>query len=258
MITVREEFGTEHRIVEIDLRGHGASLDAQDDGSMGVGHRRNDAGEAVPSPLHNVTIEDYAEDVLAICKQARLYRPLLIGHSMGALVALAALASRSVGSHAPIAAVFLDPAPILNPSAKAFWKDAADHVRKDANGQWRRAFAQGLFLSTDRASRVAITEAIARTRTEVAAGAAAAMATFDGNAALLRVDRPLLVLHANNAERAVGKLAKQAGIPVTIGQTVGAGHFHHLEVPEQVMPMIRQWMNVTLPTSVDGHSVDDD
>ncbi len=246
MVTLREEFGTEHRVVEIDLRGHGASLDAQDDGSMGVGHRRNDAGEAVPPSLTNVTIEDYADDVWAICKQAKLRRPLLIGHSMGALVVLAALASRPVGTHAPIGAVLLDPAPILNPNLKAFWADAAEKVRKDGNGSWRRSFAQKLFLPTDRASRVALTEAIARTRTEVAAGAASAMATFDGDAALRQVDRPMLVIHANTAERAVGTLARQEGIELTTGQTVGAGHFHHLEVPEQVMPMIRQWMKVEL------------
>ena len=244
MVTLREEFGTEHRTVEIDLRGHGASLDAQDDGSMGAGHRRNDGGEAVPPSLATVTIEDYANDVLAICKQARLHRPLLIGHSMGSLVALDALAKRPMGTHAPIGAVLLDPAPILNPNATSFWEDTAEQVRKDGNGSWRRAFAHDLFLPTDRAARVALTEAIARTRTEVAAGAASAMATFDGKAALRQVDRPMLILHADSAERSVGTLARQEGIPVTTGQTVGAGHFHHLEVPEQVMPMIRQWMKV--------------
>lgn len=246
MTTLREEFGTEHRIVEIDLRGHGASLDAQDDGSMGVGHLRDDASEAVPPSLANVTIEDYADDVWAICQQARLHRPLLIGHSMGGLVVLAALASRPVGTHAPIGAVMLDPAPILNPKAKLLWQETAEQVRKDGNGSWRRAFAHGLFLPTDRAARVALTEAIARTRTEVAAGAASAMAAFDGDAALRLVDRPILVIHANTAERAVAKVAAEEDIPLTTGQTVGSGHFHHLEVPEQVMPMIRQWMKVSI------------
>lgn len=249
MVTLREEFGAEHRIVEVDLRGHGRSLEAQDDGSMGVGHRRNDAGEAVPVPLTQVRIEDYANDVWAICKQARLHRPLLIGHSMGALVVLSVLAGRPLGPNAPIGGVLLDPAPIVNPDAKALWRGAAEQVRKDSSGDWRRGFAQDLFVPTDRASRIALIEAIARTRTEVAAGAARAMADFDGETALRGVDRPLLVIHANTAERAVTTIAREQGVALTTGQTVGAGHFHHLEVPEQVMPMIRQWMKVALEDS---------
>ncbi len=246
MVTLRDEFGTEHRIVEVDLRGHGESLDAQDDGSMGVGHRRNDHSEAIPQTLTQVRIEDYANDIWAICKQARLHRPVLIGHSMGALVVLATLAARPLGLSAPIGGVLLDPAPIVNPAAKAFWTDAVGHLRRDGSGAWRRAFAKGLFLNTDRASRIALIEAMARARPEVAAGAAAAMADFDGEGALGQVDRPLLVIHANTAERQVTSVAANAGVSLTTGQTVGAGHFHHLEVPEQVMPMIRQWMKLAL------------
>ncbi|MGB3257113.1 MAG: alpha/beta hydrolase [Ornithinimicrobium sp.] len=246
MVTLRQELGTEHRIVEVDLRGHGESLDAQDDGSMGVGHRRNDHTEAIPHTLTEVRIEDYADDIWAICRQARLHRPVLIGHSMGALVVLAALAARPVGPSAPIGGVLLDPAPIVNASAKAFWADAVEHVRRDASGAWRRAFAQSLFLETDRASRVTLVEAMARTRPEIAAGAAAAMADFDGVAALGQVNRPVLLLHASTAERQVFAVAKEAGLSLTTGQTVGAGHFHHLEVPDQVMPMIRAWMKIAL------------
>ncbi len=259
MVTLKEEFGTEHRIIEVDLRGHGESLDAQDDGSVGVGYRRDTASEPVPEALSHVRIEDYGADLWAICKDARLYRPVLIGHSMGALAVLAALAQQPSGPQAPIGAVLLDPAPIVNPDAKAFWTEAADRVRHDPSGAWRREFADTLFLPTDRASRVALTEAMARTRSEVAAGAALAMADFDGSAALAAVATPLLVIHAATAERQITEVARAADVDLTSGQTVGAGHFHHLEVPEQIMPMIRQWMRLTFddispswPSSVDG------
>jgi pimeloyl-ACP methyl ester carboxylesterase len=34
---------------------------------------------------------------------------------------------------------------------------------------------------------------------------------------------------------------------VVTGQTVGAGHFHQLEVPEQVNAMIERFLAVSLP-----------
>jgi pimeloyl-ACP methyl ester carboxylesterase len=248
MSTLREHFGAEHRIVEIDLRGHGESLDAQDDGSMGVGYRRALGGETVPEALTTVRIEDYAEDVRTICARARVREPVLIGHSMGALVVLAALAERSVGPHVASAGVLLDPAPVLDPKGKQFWVDAVEPLRRDINGAWRRAFAARLFLPSDRAARVTLTEGMARARPEVAAGAASAMGAFDGEAALRAVDRPLLVIHGPTAEREIDVVARQARLDLTSGQTVGVGHFIHLEAPEQVMPMITRWMDIVLPS----------
>ncbi|MGB7449573.1 MAG: alpha/beta hydrolase [Ornithinimicrobium sp.] len=252
MTTVREEFGAHHRIVEIDLRGHGESLDAQDDGSMGVGYRRALGGETVPEALTTVSIEDYADDVRSICARARLRHPVLIGHSMGALVVLAALAEPPAGSHGASAGVLLDPAPVLDPKGKQFWADAVEPLRRDTSGAWRRAFAARLFLPTDRAARVTLTEGMARTRPEVAAGAASAMATFDGDAALRGIDRPLLVIHGPRAEREIDAVAREARLDLTSGQTVGAGHFIHLEAPDQVMPMITRWMGIALPAEDSG------
>ena len=36
----------------------------------------------------------------------------------------------------------------------------------------------------------------------------------------------------------------EANPTITIGQTVGAGHFHQLEVPEQMNPMIERFLSV--------------
>ncbi len=246
MITIKEAFGEEHRIVEIDLRGHGESARIEDDGSMGVGFSRpSDLDEPVPRALREVRIEDYADDVWLICRTAGLRSPVLIGHSMGALVVLATLAARAAGPQAPVGGVLLDPAPVVSAKGKEFWAQAAPQVAVDRSGRWRTEFAESLFLPTDRASVHAIVETMARFRPAVAAGAARAMAAFDGEAALRALDHPLLVLHAATAERQIAAVARAAGLALTTGQTVGAGHFHHLEVPEQVMPMIRRWLEVT-------------
>jgi pimeloyl-ACP methyl ester carboxylesterase len=251
MATLKQAFADEHRILEIDLRGHGESSRIEDDGSMGVGGiRMADMGEPVPRALRDVRIEDYADDVWQVCRKALAHTPVLVGHSMGALVVLAALAAHHTGPQAPIGGVLLDPAPVVDPKGKAFWQEAAVEVAGDHSGTWRTRFAEGLFLSTDRVARHAVIETMARFRPAVAAGAARAIADFDGETALRRVETPLLVIHADTAERQIGEVARDAGVALTEGQTVGAGHFHHLEVPEQVVPMIARWLQVR---DLDGH-----
>jgi pimeloyl-ACP methyl ester carboxylesterase len=244
MSTIKHGFGDGHRIVEVDLRGHGESSRVEDDGSMGVGGRRGDLGEPVPRALRDVRIEDYADDVWQVCRRAGLDAPVLVGHSMGALVVLAALATRPSGPQAPVGGVLLDPAPVVDARGKAFWQEAAVEVAGDQSGAWRSRFADSLFLPTDTAGRHAIVEAMVRFRPAVAAGAARAIADFDGETALRRVQRPLLVIHATGRERRLAEVARDAGVALSEGQTVGAGHFHHLEVPDQVMPMVTRWLQV--------------
>lgn len=246
MVTLKNAFGAEHRILEIDLRGHGESSRIEDDGSMGVGGVRiGDLGEPVSKALREVAIKDYTEDLWQILRKARLRNPVLIGHSLGALVVLDALAQGYSGPQAPVAGVLLDPAPAVNADVKSRWFEIADKVAADRSGAYRTEFAQSLFLPTDQVGRHSITETMARFRPAVAAGSARAIANFDGEAAVRKITAPLLVLRAASVERQLVQTAKQAGVPLTTGQTVGAGHFHHLEVPEQVMPMISQWLKIT-------------
>jgi hypothetical protein len=34
---------------------------------------------------------------------------------------------------------------------------------------------------------------------------------------------------------------------LTLGRTVGAGHFHQFEVPDQIVAMLERWLEVTWP-----------
>jgi pimeloyl-ACP methyl ester carboxylesterase len=57
---------------------------------------------------------------------------------------------------------------------------------------------------------------------------------------------PLLILLAAQSLSNVARL-REACPHAIIGQTVGAGHFHQLEVPDQVNAMIERFLKVTLP-----------
>jgi pimeloyl-ACP methyl ester carboxylesterase len=97
-------------------------------------------------------------DVLAVAAAAEPGQPVLVGHSLGALIGLVYAgrpwAIRSL--------VMVDPAPINNEPAKAFFRDSVDAVRADADQSWRAAFATGMFLPTDVARKQAIIDGISR------------------------------------------------------------------------------------------------
>jgi pimeloyl-ACP methyl ester carboxylesterase len=216
----RDHFAPRHRVVSLDLRGHGTS--GRPEPGLGV-----------------YEIETFADDVLAVAAAAGLERPVVVGHSLGGVIALAC-ASRA---GAVRAAVMVDPAPILNPAVKAFIGQAADAVAADADTSWRRAFVQGMFLPTDTARRDEIVSGMAEMPTAVAAASLRAIASFDGAAAFAAVAVPVLAIGAASPTDSSAGL--RAACPtLTYGQTVGAGHFNQLEVPEQVNPMIERFLAV--------------
>ena len=61
-----EHFGRAHRVIAVDLRGHGAS----------------------DKPQQDYTITAFADDVRWLCEQVGAEKPVLIGHSMGGVIAL--------------------------------------------------------------------------------------------------------------------------------------------------------------------------
>lgn len=241
---LRERLERTHRVLSLDLRGHGQSRETYDDGSAGAGGRRDD--QAAPATGTVATsIEDFADDVLAVSRDAGLRSPVVIGHSLGGLVALATLdRADATGSTVPVGAVLLDPAPLAHHRGKAFWADQVEPVSRDHSGELRRGFARSLVLPTDTADYTQVVEVMASVHPRVAAGGAQAMAQFDGAAVLGRLSAPVLVIHAATAERDLDRLVPDRTL-MTLGRTVGAGHFHQFEVPDQLEAMIARWLAVT-------------
>jgi pimeloyl-ACP methyl ester carboxylesterase len=213
-------FARRHAVAALDLRGHGES------------------GRAGPGP-DGYRIETLADDVLAVAGAAGFGRPVLAGHSLGALVGLACAARPG----AIRALLMIEPAPITNDKAKAFFLDSVGTVAADGDGAWRREFVAGMFLPTDTARRAAIMSGMAEVPREIAAAAMRAMGEFDGAAALAAADVPVLSIGSAvpaNKSADLRRLCSQ----ITVGQTVGAGHFLQLEVPDQVNAMIERFLAV--------------
>jgi pimeloyl-ACP methyl ester carboxylesterase len=214
-------FSARHAVAAVDLRGHGQS--------------------SAPDPGPGVyDIAVLADDVLAVAAAARLRRPVLVGHSLGALTGLACAARPgAIG-----ALVMVDPAPITNEPAKAFFRESVDVVRADHDRSWRTAFVKGMFLPADVTRRQAIIDAFPAIAPGIAAAVLQAMAEFNGAAVLGGATVPVLSIGSAVPANSAADL-RSACPAIMIGQTVGAGHFIQLEVPDQVNAMIERFMTIT-------------
>jgi pimeloyl-ACP methyl ester carboxylesterase len=214
-------FSPSHRCVSVDLRGHGLS-DAPPDG---------------------YTISGFADDVAWLCGQLGVTKPVIVGHSMGGAVTLS-LAARY--PDLPCAIVMLDGA-IFPPDSLAATKDAVGAVlHSERYREPLGAVFNGMFMATDDAARKERIVAAALARPQhAAAGGWDAMWSNDyvGAAAACKVPAMYIGSHAPVAD--VAKL--RAAMPnAIIAQTAGAGHFHQLEVPEQINPMIERFLSISL------------
>jgi pimeloyl-ACP methyl ester carboxylesterase len=213
-------FASGHAVLAVDLRGHGQS----------------DKPEPGPG-RYDVAV--LADDVLAVAAAAGLRRPVLVGHSLGALAGLSAAARPG----ALRALVMVDPAPITNEGVKAYFRESADTVRADQDGSWRTEFANGFFLPTDTVRRDEIIAEFPKAAPGIAAAILQAMGEFDGAGALSRATVPVLSIGSAHPPNSAADL-RRACPGITIGQTVGSGHFNQLEVPDQVNAMIEKFLAI--------------
>jgi pimeloyl-ACP methyl ester carboxylesterase len=221
-------FGRTHRTLAVDLRGHGES----------------------DKPRQDYTMAGFADDVAWLCGQLRVERPVVVGHSMGGLVALH-LAARHAA--VPAAIVMLDmPTPGIVgplPAADPRWLTAAA-LRGAAYRVAVEELVEGMFLPTDdRERRARIAERMAAVPQHVLASAFEQCWTCDLAAAAAACQAPLLYIEAVRPRPELARFG-QLCPQLTVGRTVGAGHFHHLEVPDQVNAMIARFLAISaIPAS---------
>jgi pimeloyl-ACP methyl ester carboxylesterase len=213
-----------HRVVAVDLRGHGKS----------------------DKPHQSYTMELFADDLAWMCEQIGLEKPVVIGHSMGGVVALALRYP-----DLPSAIVMVD-APVVRPAeGRAAMQRFLERLRGADKREFRelmRDFVSNvLFIPTDDQERKElIAQQMSSAPQHVVVSVFEGMRDYDPTEAGGESAVPTLYVEANEPQPRSDMARLHEMFPQVLhGKTVGSGHFCQLEVPEQVNAMIDRFLAIS-------------
>ena len=216
-----DHFAKTRRVVSVDLRGHGES----------------------DKPKSKYSISGFADDLAWMSSKLGLEKPVVVGHSMGGLTAIVMAAEQPQA----VGAIVMVDAPVVPPAqlGPAFASTSAAFAKPD----WRvahRAFLEAMLFieEDDRSRRGKILEQMTTAPDHVTLGCWEAIVTTDSVAAAKKCKVPSLYIAAENWLTDSQQL-KELCPQTKFGQTVGAGHFHQLEVPDQVNGMIERFLKIS-------------
>ena len=220
-----EHFASQgHGVVAVDLRGHGQS----------------------DKPHQRYTMQVFADDLAWMCNQLNLVRPVVVGHSMGGIVAFD-LAARYPAL--PSAIVMLDAAVVLPSATRDAMPGLLEELQSPNYRAALRAYvADTLFIPADNPHRKErILDAMSSTPQHVLVSAFEGLHDYDPTEAARGLPAPGLYIAANEAKPRSDMVRFHELAPqILYGKTVGSGHFCQLEVPEQVNAMIDRFLAITL------------
>jgi pimeloyl-ACP methyl ester carboxylesterase len=216
-----DHFAPRHRVVALDLRGHG------------------DSGK----PRGPYPIAAHVTDVIAVMATLRM-QGVVVGHSMGGAVALQLAAEHPERVKA---VVMIDPVPLSLPAELRRQVEGLARAIEAGDQVPRRQFVERLFMPTsDPAVRERVVRTMMATPDHVAVEGLKSVLEFDGISVASRCKVPALHLMTSPAFNPPHLMAER--LPgVVQGWTVGSGHFSMLEVPDQVNSMIGGFLRHHLP-----------
>jgi pimeloyl-ACP methyl ester carboxylesterase len=219
-----EHFSRAHRTIAADLRGHGES----------------------DKPSQTYTMDGLAADLAWFLGELGVVRPVVVGHSMGGVVALV-LAAQYPDLPAAIVMVDMPTAALNGPPEGADPRvRILEGLRGPEYGQIARRFVEGMFLPTDDPERRAwIIEGMTSAPQHVFCSAIEHVWSADLSAAAAACKVPALYIQAATPRPELGRFGELCP-QLVVGRTVGAGHFNMLEVPDQVNAMIERFLATSL------------
>jgi pimeloyl-ACP methyl ester carboxylesterase len=211
-------FVRRHRVVSVDLRGHGES----------------------DKPKGPYPITAYADDIAHIIDHLGLGKVVAVGHSMGGDTVLQLAASYP--DHVS-AIVMMDPDPFVFPSeVQAGFEVIAKAIEAGNQEPLRQLLITSGFLPTsDRKLVEDVMAVMMAVPSHIATSVMRGILQFDGKAVAEQCKAPALHLATTDPSNPP-HLMSQWLPHVVNGWAVGAGHFIQLEVPEQVNAMIEGFM----------------
>jgi pimeloyl-ACP methyl ester carboxylesterase len=208
-----------HTVLRIDPRGHGRS----------------------PATAEGHTIGQYAEDLSAVLEQLALRRPLLVGHSMGAMVAFEHLRRRGDADVAGLVVIDQPPYYIRrtpeDPLGLFSWEQIADTAAALQDDQ--RAALTDMVAGMIEQPGSPLVEAIVDDMSSVDASTAAtlivSMCLPDYSELLERISVPVLLAFASGSKgrsEAAARWMAQRLPDATVELFARSAHFPHMEEPE--------------------------
>jgi pimeloyl-ACP methyl ester carboxylesterase len=210
-------FAPTNAVTTLDLRGCGKSDYAPD-------------GYAIP---------DLADDVAGFCRAVGIERPIVIGHSLGGMIAVE-LAGRRPSL--PRALVLVDPGPIdWDEQMIQRFDSLADRLAGLDGEAIRRRYVETMG-ARDPEVALWIADMMSAVPLPIATAVIQHLTAWDGAESMRRCDVPTLLLRSElDAEDFRLRDIKP---DLTVGVTVGAGHFIQIEVPDQVNAMIDRFLTL--------------
>lgn len=211
-----------HGILTVDLRGHGAS----------------------DKPMQTYTMGGFADDLAWLAAELGLPKLVIVGHSMGGIVAFD-FAVRY--PELALATVMIDSAVVLPPPVRTRMNAFIEALKKSDYRDTLRDYAlEVLVLPTDEATRtLRLLERMAEAPQHVVVSAFEGLRDFDATEHGMPLRVPGLFISADEPTSRSDLDALNSLAPhLDFGRTVGSGHFCQLEVPDQVNAMIKRFLAV--------------
>ena len=215
MLEQLRHFSRTHRVVAVDLRGHGES----------------------DKPHSTYSNREFNDDLIVLCDTLGLKRPVAMGHSFGGsnLLHLAA-------EHPD----FLGGLVILDSGIRTLANKVGElGITVELTQEQRRKFLGDRLFGRDDppALKDRILDEMLAVPDHVAANMRETVLGFDGGGAAAKCRIPALFLLADRPFTDAETLSR-LGPNWRVGQVVGAGHFIQMIAPQQVNAMVERFLEV--------------